>query len=1176
MEKGNNYDKQVDEPMTSAPAGGTASCPKRRKRWWKTALKAVAWTVVSVAALIALALCLVVWILTPERLTPIVNEAIAPYIDGRVKVGRVELTVWSTFPNARVDVDSVLVISNGLKGHRHPADADSLLSFDHFHGGIDLARLGLGKIHLTDVELRAPMVNAVSLNDSINNFSIFISAPDTTASEPLTTLPDVSVERLAIVAPRGISFRALHGDSVNCMSFRLDGKEMSLVSQSFKAPLDSVRPAAASSGASGDGSVYRFSIKDFNVNYGDSALNIKNFTFATDGCITWNHRRPFAIALDGFTIGLNGLTARLSTAIDASKDVEVSHLDLQMPATPLTRILAAVPSAFLPSRMPEVKSTMQVAFAARLTKPYNVTSGLVPSAEVKLSLLDGNLHIGHDIHVDNLGLDLTATIDGDRLDASKVTLSRFEFRRLGTQFGLTGTVTRLVSDPYIDGTLRGRIDFNRLPPRLVGYIPGRVRGLLVADSEFRFALSDLDPNRFHHVKATGTLGLHNFTYRSVDTIPTTMFVRHAEFRLGTNEAFTTPDKRHRIDSLLTASFKADTLAVDYADLHVSVRNLKAGVGCFNTPSVHDTTQVNPIGGSLRFDRLTCSGSDSSRILMRGISAQVSLHRYKGDRHRPELSTRLMARRVSYRDRINRMSLREGLFAFKVNLKPPRKRKPGQPRLMRTRYEQRPDNAPELQRVTMGFDSTTRRLIRRLDLRGTIRAKSGRMMTPYFPLRNRIENFNMDFTADSLQFHDVKYKAGNSDFLLNGSISNINRFLTSRRGADLRVRFSSKSHIVDVNQLSLAIFSGAAFGERDKEEKHDLTSVSDEDMEAVVEATASDSTMALIVPMNIDAAMRIEADSIRYTNIALRDFRGELLMRNGAINLNRLLARTDVGDASLTALYMAPTKQDIHFGFGMQLKNVDLKEAIGLIPHVDSLMPLLKSMEGIVNADVAATTQLDSMLNFNMPTLNAAIKLSGDSLVLMDSETFRTVAKWMLFKNKQRNLIDHMSVEMLVKNSTLQLYPFMFDMDRYRLGVMGYNDLALNLHYHVSVLKSPLPFKFGINIGGNVDKMKIRLGRAKFKEGMAGQSVGIVDTTRVNLINEIEQVFRRGARAGRLEGLRMRGPQRLVEDTASDTLSHADSLELIKRGILPPDTSVVAVKPAENPKSGAKNKRKKKK
>ncbi len=191
------------------------------------------------------------------------------------------------------------------------------------------------------------------------------------------------------------------------------------------------------------------------------------------------------------------------------------------------------------------------------------------------------------------------------------------------------------------------------------------------------------------------------------------------------------------------------------------------------------------------------------------------------------------------------------------------------------------------------------------------------------------------------------------------------------------------------------------------------------------------------------------------------------------------------------------------------------------------------------------------MNIRFETLDMALQLSGDSLVLLDSETFRTVAKWMLFKNKQRNMIDHMDVEVMIHNGWLDLYPVVFDMDRYRLGIVGNNDMNLNLDYHVAVLKSPLPFKFGINIKGTPDDMKIRLGKARLNEKSVASQRLLTDSIRVNLLSEIRRTFRRGVRKAGTTGLKM---QRAAHSSAAgdddlDTLSAADSAAFIREGLI---------------------------
>lgn len=146
---------------------------------------------------------------------------------------------------------------------------------------------------------------------------------------------------------------------------------------------------------------------------------------------------------------------------------------------------------------------------------------------------------------------------------------------------------------------------------------------------------------------------------------------------------------------------------------------------------------------------------------------------------------------------------------------------------------------------------------------------------------------------------------------------------------------------------------------------------------------------------------------------------------------------------------------------------------------------------------------------------------------------------------------------------MMLFPFMFNVDRYRLGVLGYNDLDLNFRYHISVLKSPIPFKFGINIYGNPDDMHFRFGGAKYKEDdLRAEMVEIVDTTRINLREQINSALRRGANAALRSNLNVgnRRPnmRRMVEDAEDDNLTAADSLQMMQQGLIErPDTTAVS-------------------
>jgi hypothetical protein len=88
-------------------------------------------------------------------------------------------------------------------------------------------------------------------------------------------------------------------------------------------------------------------------------------------------------------------------------------------------------------------------------------------------------------------------------------------------------------------------------------------------------------------------------------------------------------------------------------------------------------------------------------------------------------------------------------------------------------------------------------------------------------------------------------------------------------------------------------------------------------------------------------------------------------------------------------------------------------------------------------------------------------------------------------------------------------------------------------------------------------MKIRLGRARFKENMVGESTAIADTVRINLIKEIQSVFRRGkskssstSSSQRLSPLQVPKTDEIPDiDAAADTFSAADSLYFIENGLI---------------------------
>lgn len=1143
-------------------------------------LKALLWTVTGIIIFIALLLGTIALILTPEKLTPIAERYANEYLDADVNIGKVELTVWKTFPRLRIDVDSVSIVSKSLSSanpiirQQLPSNADTLLTLGHFHGGINISPLLSGKVELYDIVLQQPMINLVSANDSIANYNIVPLSnspeePDTTA----TTIPEITIDRFTIADALPIEYFSL-SDSIDA-GIRLgttyiDGNEAPQYELAINGDIKALLPPLISE---------------------------NDMPIGLNGKISWNHENPYIVKLEDFDIDIAEIHGKIDTSIDCGDSIIINTLNLNIAQTPINALLSHIPKQYSGGSDKEIKTDLTIGADIKLLSPYNLSdSTSIPSVDIAIEIPKGRLSYKERYRLKEFATSVKLHVDGKKPNSSTATIKSLSIDGMGVTASLNGTLKTLMSDPQIDGEFTGSIDFDRLPPFVKDSIPAIITGKLSADTKVRFKKSDLSGTRFHRAQLSGSATLHDFSFDIPDSA-TSFYTHETTFRFGTNNSFVTDS--NRVDSLLTASVRIDSALVQYDGMRLMLKNAKAGVGCKNIASSTDSTQINPIGATIKAERVNFRSTDSSRIRLRNIVCKASLRRFNKKAKVPELNLQIEARRISYGDKLNRLSLRESNLNITAHIRERQRMgkrmqakydsiaqlHPNLPpdsiykliRPLRKRKAQTAKSNSDSEIVDFDLDNSMKQLLRRWNVHGTITAKRGRLFTPYFPLRNTLSNINFDFTTDSITLRRIKYDVGQSDFTISGKIRNIRRALTSRRGSPLEIAFAVSSDTININEIAQTAFAGAAFSEKDGE-GISIGNIEDEDsiQLAIEQHTDTSESAALLIPKNINASISLRAKNVYYADLLLNRFRGNMYIMNGALNLNNLSAKTDMGDIRMSALYTAPTKKDLKFGFGLQIKDLQVDKVINLIPAVDSLMPLLKDIEGVIDADIAATTDVDSTMNLVIPTLNAAIKIHGDSLVLLDAETFRTLSKWLMFKNKKRNMIDQMTVEILVENSTLELFPFMFDIDRYRLGIMGQNDLALNLNYHISVLKSPLPFKFGINITGNADDMKIRVGKARYNEKSSGQKIAIVDTTRINLMNEIENVFRRGVNVAKLGKLNVnrRAYTGYNTDINSDTITHADSLMLIKEGILPspPEDTISTERSGDN--TGKKKRRRK--
>ncbi|MFI3280830.1 MAG: AsmA-like C-terminal region-containing protein [Rikenellaceae bacterium] len=248
---------------------------------------------------------------------------------------------------------------------------------------------------------------------------------------------------------------------------------------------------------------------------------------------------------------------------------------------------------------------------------------------------------------------------------------------------------------------------------------------------------------------------------------------------------------------------------------------------------------------------------------------------------------------------------------------------------------------------------------------------------------------------------------------------------------------------------------------------------------------SENSMLFLVPRRVEFVFDLNVEKALFEDAVIENVEGRATIKRGALTLEKLSLEAIGADAEGSMIYSNVGRTSANVAFNMSLIGVDINRIGELMPSVNAMFPMLESFEGIVDFDIKANTNITSEAEIDISTLRSAMQFKGRDLVLMDSETFADLSKTLMFKNKDRNLIDSIEAFVLVNESTVDLLPFEMSIDRYTAIIGGSQVIDpqtfdIDYQYNISIMKSPLPFKAGVDINGNLEDFSFKITTAKLK------------------------------------------------------------------------------------------------
>lgn len=673
-------------------------------------------------------------------------------------------------------------------------------------------------------------------------------------------------------------------------------------------------------------------------------------------------------------------------------------------------------------------------------------------------------------------------------------------------------------------------------------LPIDLDGVLKASLKGKIRQSQLSVSEFAKADLEGRFfARHLAVAMPADTIDAA--IDSLDIRLGAQgRQFREGGKKRR---LLTLSVGMDSLQLLYKKLFdVNGKNLALRV--FNSANVLIDKQKQafyPFSGALDIGKLRVKDSDGMVAILMDGKESFSVRPKRGQRQTPILTLKSHNGRIFYRSGADRMRIRQLNLDVSAEmntidrarrreafLDTLAKRYPDVPRDSLFQHwvkiqsnRQLPDFLSEKdfreKDLHFSLPGTLEKYFKEWDLNGSLSMGRLTMVTPSFPLRTDIAGLGGSFNNNTVVLDSLTMLCGKvkskfdwepkSDLKLSGKVDGLRRFLANR--GPVHVDAELQSSEIDGDELMAAWQTGQSISEQERQRLSALDDDAFDKQVADIKVEKVDTVSDLIVvPANVVANIKIAADEIRYSGLEFMSVNMDLDMRERTARITNTMATSNVGNVFFEGFYSTRTKKDLKVGLNLSLVEVTPERVNELFPAIDTLMPLLANFSGLLSCDLALTARMDEHMNILIPTAKGVMRIEGSDLQIYDTPQFTKLAKILMFKNKNVGYVDHLRVEGRLEDSKVEIFPFALKIDRYSLAMSGIQNVASDFNYHVSVIKSPIPIRFGVDLWGNFDDWKFSLCKPRYKSLSVPAFSSVIDEARVSLSQSIGSIFHIGA------------------------------------------------------------------
>ena len=924
------------------------------------------------------------FVLTPKKITPLVNKKVAEYSPFPAKTESVDITFFKTFPDVSLHLDNTLVNSK--------VTSDTMAYINDLFLSVNL------KKYLKDKDI---IINKVTIDEGAVYFNLdeFAKESEIEKSSSFTLPKNIDLQSLDIdgLKVKLVSPSRELDASLDDLQLKVKGN---LTDTDVKADIDLI---ADNTNIVIDSVVYAASA--------DVAIKTPVNLTLTDNGIE-------KISFDKTALAINGLMLELAGNVDMSDTSNIAlNIDYQLDECTVDSILALVPEKYL-SFMDDMKLACLVTLKGNLNgafgekeKPVLTADMTVKDADFSYKTLATKLK--------NTDFKVSTVIDMNNISDMELNLMDFSTNTDMGPLKASGKISDLLGDILCDLTVDANLDLKKCLVFVKDDVGLQAAGKAKVDlKKLKLNVSESRKSNFSNAVADGTIVIDGLNVNLRDNI----FANSDN--VSVKVVFPGTDNRYFKD-FIDLGINSDNLTVKLISNKIDANLSDADIQLALSDVVHPVNDSYYVNCTFKMSNLDGTLDTISLVTVNPNGSYV-----------------LFPSERNSQNSANKLTLKTN--SMKLDL----------------------GNTYKLTAQTVGLhgqydrDSTQTNILSRWNPDVDINLKEA-----FVTLANdsviRIKTLQSKLNPDRFKIGNSSFFVNNSSFNLYGELYNMNGYLDNKEL--LKGEFNFTSPYADINQL-IDFINGFVV--------KDTVDIADENIDK--EANP------LIVPHGVDFVLNTNVRKAKYNTTGIEDLGGKLYINDGDLILEQMAFTCNAARMQLTALYRSPRKNHLFAALDFHLLDISIAELIDMIPDIDTVFPMLKSFSGNGEFHIAAETYLRENYSPKLSTLKGAAAFSGKDLVVLDSETFNTIAQYLQFNNREYNKIDSLSVEATIFRNEIDVYPFMVTMDKYSAIIGGRHTLANTFDYNISMM-DPVLLRVGVDIKGKLGDLQIIPTGRKYKD-----------------------------------------------------------------------------------------------